>query len=191
MTGAQPRPSLEDVLDEFAMEADPGRETLERYVGAFPEYAGAIVDLSRELGRPMVAFEGALTERERALVEADYSSVVAPRAATDPFATLTIAELRQAAGTLGVPRQVLTGLRERRVLPASVPDGFLMRLSEAVGAAVDQLRDWIGSMPMAEPARSYKADGKPDARVQVTLDRILSDAGVSPDRRAELLSDID
>lgn len=44
------------------------------------------------------------------------------------------------------------------------------------------------SLPsVPNPARSYKADSKPEARVQVTFEQILIEANVSPDQRALLM----
>ena len=41
----------EDVLRDFSVEFDAGKETLLRYLTEFPEYAEELVDLSRELAR--------------------------------------------------------------------------------------------------------------------------------------------
>ena len=51
MSPAATRPSRESVLDAFAVESEPGRSTLERYLRLYPEYAGELIDLSRELSR--------------------------------------------------------------------------------------------------------------------------------------------
>lgn len=186
------RPPLEDVLDEFAMEADIGRVTLERYLVAFPEYANELVDMSRELARPVEAFAGPLTAQDvKAINEAwRRYEAAAPRPIVDPWAALTVDELRQAARVLDLPRQVLTAFRERRVLPTSVSDRFLKRFSQALGASAEVLRDWM-KPSMGELARSYKADEKPLETVQVTFERILMDAGVPPERRTDLMSDTD
>ena len=48
-------PSREDVLDAFAVEPNHERNTLERYLRDYPQYAAELVDLSRELSR--VIFE--------------------------------------------------------------------------------------------------------------------------------------
>ena len=43
------RPNREDVLDALAMEQECDRETLERYLRDYPEFAVELIDLSREL----------------------------------------------------------------------------------------------------------------------------------------------
>jgi hypothetical protein len=46
-------PSRESVLDAFAIESEPGRSTLERYLRLYPEYAGELIDLSRAQSRSL------------------------------------------------------------------------------------------------------------------------------------------
>ncbi|MGH2339695.1 hypothetical protein ACRB9V_23925 [Salmonella enterica subsp. enterica serovar Paratyphi A] len=43
--------SRADVLRDFSVELDTGKDTLLRYLTEFPEYAEELVDLSRELAR--------------------------------------------------------------------------------------------------------------------------------------------
>jgi hypothetical protein len=45
----------EDVLNAFAIEEEPGKKTLERYLRDYPEYAGELIDLSREIHRKLEA----------------------------------------------------------------------------------------------------------------------------------------
>lgn len=191
MTNIVGRPSLEDVLDEFAMEENTGRSTLERYVLAYPEYACDLVDMSRELGRPIEGFSGQLSERDATAIGAAWElyEAAVPRPLADPWSALSVADLRNAARLLDVPRQVLTAFRERRVEPSSVSDRFLRHLSEALGANAEALRNWMAAPTVGGLARSYKANEKPVDTMQVTFERILLDAGVHPERRADLLSD--
>ena len=57
----------------------------------------------------------------------------------DPLANLSVPQLREVAHQLGVPRQVITAFRERRVKLESVPKSFLVALSRALGCTVDLL----------------------------------------------------
>jgi hypothetical protein len=62
-------------------------------------------------------------------------------------------------------------------------------LAEAVNSSVAQLELSWGSAQLA--ARSYKADAKPTVGEQVTLERVLIDAGVPAEKRARLLAEAD
>lgn len=192
MSPAGERPSRESVLDAFAVESEPGRSTLERYLRLYPEYAGALIDLSRELSREACDDAAPLSGVDQALIDAAWSqhAAASPAAAADSFAALTVDDWRAVARALDVPRQVVTALRERRVLFLSIPRRFLQRFANATRSTVAQLEASWRPGQLAG-ARSYKADGKPTAGEQVTFEQVLIDAGVPADRRALLLAEAD
>jgi hypothetical protein len=61
--------SREDVLYSFAVEPDLGRETLERYMQAYPEYAAELVDLSYELSKKDYESNAPLSDEDKALID--------------------------------------------------------------------------------------------------------------------------
>ncbi len=191
MSPAATRPSRESVLDAFAVESEPGRSTLERYLRLYPEYARELVDLSRELSREVSNDTAPLSATDQGLIDDAWTRHAAamPAATFDPFAALTVDDWRAVAQRLDVPRQVVTALRERRVSRVSIPRGFFGKLAEAVNSTVAQLELSWGPAQLA--ARSYKADAKPTVGEQITLEQVLIDAGVSADKRARLLADAD
>lgn len=192
MSPAGERPSRESVLDAFAVENDPGRSTLERYLGVYPEYAGELIDLSRELSREVFDDTAPLSDADQALIDAAWlqHSKAVPGATADPFAALTVDDWRTVAQRLDLPRQVVTSLRERRISLASIPRRFLAMLAEAMRSSVAQLESSWGSAQLVG-GRSYKADDKPTAGEQVTFEEVLIDAGVPADKRARLLAEAD
>lgn len=192
MSPAGARPSRESVLDAFAVESEPGRSTLERYLRLYPEYAGELIDLSCELSREASDDTAPLSAADQALIDAAWSRHAAaiPAATVDPFAALTVEDWRTVARGLDVPRQVVTALRERRVLLLSIPRRFLQRFAEATRSTLAQLEASWGLGQLAG-ARSYKAHGKPTASEQVTFEQVLIDAGVPADKRARLLAEAD
>jgi hypothetical protein len=186
------RPSREDVLDAFAVETVPDRATLERYLRLYPEYAAELVDLSRELSRECHDETGPLTADDSKLLDAAWARHAAalPTAATEPFAALTADDWRKVARRLDVPRQVVTALRERRVLLISIPKRFLQMFADAVGSSIALIEAAWGS-PESSLARSYKADSKPTVGEQVPLEQVLIEAGVPAEKRTRLLSEAD
>ena len=202
MTAPAERPNREDVLDAFAVEADPGHETLERYLRDYPEYAEALVDLSYELARPIVdevpqspsealARADALWALYRHAREAAGSQGISRTAvALDPLAAMPVHEQRRVAGALRIPRQVLTALLDRRVLVASIPAAFLARLAALLQTSVETLEAAFAQPAVAVAAsRSYKADEKPTSTGQARFDQVLRDAGVGDAEIASLLED--
>ncbi|MCE9671831.1 hypothetical protein LY474_28895 [Myxococcus stipitatus] len=190
MTSHTSRPSRDDVLDAFAVELNPGRETLERYLRDYPDLTSELVDLSRELSRPVCEDEGPLAPEDEALIDAGWSR---HRGATpkpvSPFDALSLDELRDLAKRLEVPRQVITAFRERRVDVASVPRRFLTRLAAALNSTPDLLVSTLRPQYTPELDRSYKSNTKPMVAAPVSFERLLIDAGVPEERRAGLMAD--
>jgi hypothetical protein len=191
MTPDPSRPSREDVLDAFAVESDAGRDTLERYLRDYPEYAVELIDLSRELSRVLVEDEEPLSAEDQALIKMAWQRHMdaAPKAISDPLAALSAAELREVAQSLDVPRQVVTAFRERRVIAASVPRRFLVRFAATVNSTVDLFTSALALPPSPSLARSYKSAAKPRTDALVTFEKLLLDAGVSDEKRAQLMAD--
>lgn len=193
MTPAPSKPSREDVLDAFAVESDTGRDTLERYLRAYPEYASELVDLSRELSRVLVEDEEPLSAEDQSLIRMAWQRHMeaAPKVISDPLAALSASELREVARSLDVPRQVVTAFRERRVIVASVPRQFLARFAATVNSTVDLFTSALALQPRPSPARSYKSNAKPGGDAPATFEQLLIDAGVPDEKRAQLMADDD
>ena len=191
MNPSPSKPSREEILDAFAVELSPGRETLERYLRDYPRYATELVDLSRELSRSIHEDDGPLTAEAQAAIEVAWERHVAaaPKVVADPFAILSVQDLRDVAKQLDVPRQVITAFREHRVFIDTVPRKFLGRLAAAINSTVDLVREALIAQTGSTLARSYKADGKPSAETAATFERLLIDAGVSEEKRTTLLAD--
>jgi hypothetical protein len=191
MTPNVHQPSRDDVLDAFAVEPSHGREILEHYLREYPHFSNELVDLSRELSRVPDGAERPMSLQEQAIVEAAWQQhmSIETKSAKDPLADLSVAQLREIAMQLDVPRQVLTAFRERRVVAASVPRRFLTRMALALNCTVDLLVSALTTPSEPALARSYKSDGKPSAETAATFERLLIDAGVPEDKRTALLAD--
>ncbi len=184
-------PSSEEVLNAFAVEPDPSRRTLERYLRAYPQYAEELVELSRERWLMEGEGEEPLSEADKARIATALSAHRGepPAMPPDPLAPLSIPELRALARHLAVPRQVVAALRERHVIPASVPRRFLVGFADALRCPPEVLLSALNAPPPASLARSYKSDVKPDADRPVTFEQLLRDAGLSAEDRAALMAE--
>jgi hypothetical protein len=192
MTNSTQHQALEDVLEAFAVEPSPGRETLEKYLRRYPEFAGPLIDLSRELHRVLPDLKRPNSPEEEVRVDIAWRrhiEATGMQAQADLFAALSTQQLRDLSKTLDVPRQVITAFRDRLVILDSVPRHFLGRLAAAVNQPLERLAASL--VPIAGPAlaRSYKSDAKPTASEPITFERLLIDAGVPDDKRARLLAD--
>jgi hypothetical protein len=181
-------PTEESVLDAFSVEARHDSETIQRYLKLYPQYALALVDLSRELSRDISA-EEPLSKSESAWIEKTMSEYqAAKKVAFDPLAQSSTEQRRTAAKELGVPRQVITALIERKVAVGSITQRTLKRLAVLFSSTVEELVRSL-SGPQFSASRSYKADAKPSAGDQVSLEQVLREAGTSEDIVLDLLKE--
>lgn len=178
---------LEEVLLAFSVEEDHGSETLKRYLEAHAEFAEELIDLSIELTAPQSSADHALTPRDEELVKTAYERNAVARQVEQAFSLfeLPIAMQRQLAEALGVPRQVVTSLREAKVLVETIPKHIIQRIAAVVGQAVEVVTQQLSMGGTL--ARSNKADGKPQVANSATFEQVLIEAGVSEEKRNELL----
>lgn len=190
MTSVQ-RPSLDDVLNAFAVEEDSTGQTLASYLKRFPEYAEDLVDLSREIHRTVLEEGSELSTQDRARIEAAWQQHVKARAVVvvDPLVALSVAQIGEVTAALQLPRQVLAAFREHRVIVSSIPRRFFVRLAAEVQASVEQLREVLSTPVTLSPARNYKANSKPEEGGPVTFEQLLIDAGISDEKRAILMAE--
>jgi hypothetical protein len=192
MTSNSPAMSVEDVIDQFMMEDEHDGDTLERYVRAHPQFALQLIDLSRLIANPNVEDDNPLSATDQSRIDAAWITHSAARPATsandDPFATLIGARGKAMSVTLGVPRQVITCFRERKIDPSTVPPPILRHFA---GEFELPLAHVIAAMQLpaqVSTGRSYKAHGKPGRGEQISFEQVLIDAGVSDADRARLLA---
>lgn len=177
--------SRAEVLRAFAVEESPGRDTLVRYLAAYPQYAHDLVDLSRELSRTRLDEDlSAEDERSVDVAVARFRAgggLKVTQMALKPQAFAT------AATNLHVPLQAMIAFRERRVDLASVPTRFLERLAVVLETTLEQLSAYLSQAPMASAARQSKSSVKPGAAIKVPFEKLLLDAGVPAEKVQALM----
>lgn len=181
-------PLEEDVLDAFAAEPSHDSATFQRYLRDYPQFADALVDLSRELSREIVQ-EEPLSGRETAWIDEAvrrYSGDPTPA----PFAVPTVERQRAAANELRVPRQVITVILERKVAIETASTRTRRRLAILFDATLDGLVQWL-SGPQLSALRSHKADTRPSIGQKISLEQALREAKVSEDVISDLVSEED
>jgi predicted kinase len=178
-------PVEEDVLDAFAAEASHDAETFQRYLKEYPQFAAALIDLSRELSRE-VAEDEPLSDREIAWID-EATRNYSGKTAAAPFAAPTVEQQRAAAQELRVPRQVITMIIECKVAIETISLRTRRRLALRFNATVDGLVQSL-SGPRMSTSRSYKADINPSTGDKISLEQALREAKVSEEIIADLVS---
>lgn len=190
--------SAEDVLFAFSVEPHHDKQTLERYLKNYPQFADDLVDLSHELRVAASFGPGGVPLEDEASVEAawrQYTAIVPPSATTAPVWTLfdrlkgktfvTLAE------SLQVPRSVLVALRDRLVVPSSIPQGFVRRLARTANVTAETVQEYLSLPPVTSAAVNFKADQKPATQSQVTFETLLSQSNLTEEQVAALQQDLE
>jgi hypothetical protein len=185
-------PNPDDVLFAFSVEPSHDRATLERYLRLYPALAEDLIDLAHEL---RIANELGPSEEVADAEEAahtawrEYVAAAAPKAAEDVFARFKGQSFVALANRVNVPRSVLGALRDRLVVPASIPRPFLVRLSDAMGASINAVRSYLQQPAAVSPALSFKADEKPSPPAQATFEDLLKNSQLTESQAADLKKD--
>jgi len=184
----------EAVLDAYAAESVHDHNTLELYVREYPELAEELIDLASEL-RLSAAFAG---EQEGIISDPKLNTswekflATAPKpaattSAVDIFAPFKGAAFAALAGKLEIPRSLLTAVRDRLVVPSTLPGGFLRRFSDATGTTVDVVKSYLAQDSQAPHGLAFKSDQKPSPQGQATFRQLVESTEMSESQRILLL----
>ncbi len=182
------RKFAEDILFAFSVEPKHDRKTLENYLRRYPELADELIDLSHELR--LVAELGQSETEVAADAPVAAIAEAVQRRPEDLFSDLKGASFAALANSLNIPRSILVALRDRLVVPASIPMRFLARLSNALGASMDAVRSYMEQASAVSAALSFKADQKPSMPDQVTFSELVRNTRLTDSQEAELRQDL-
>jgi hypothetical protein len=202
--------ALEDVLYQFTLaHPRPDADAVEAYARDYPQYARDLTELAIDLviearlppeedaaftrtDDDEMALERAISRFQNGLfVQAQEPA--ATRAASngpapvDPFAGLDKAGMRAVARALNANSVFVMKLRDRRIRPETMTPGFLAAAAQALNAANDDFRDYVGAPRAMAGRRRYKSDVTPEAGEKETFEEAVHGSGLSPEQTASLL----
>lgn len=182
--------AIDDVLWAFTVEPNHDKQTFENYLREYPAYAAELADLLHQLTRTDLK-EQELTAKDRLRIEEAWKQYCSSSSVSheNVFVNLSVPALRELARFCDVPRQVISAFREQKVIFSSIPKGFLKRLAEGLHTATDQVRLSLTVPLQSACVRSYKSDEKPMETEPATFEKLLIDAQVPAEKRAELMSE--
>lgn len=172
-----------NILAAFAVEPNHDKDTLDRYLSAYPDLRSDFLNLLLELDFDD-AYEAPL-DSESSIVAASwsrYSQVAAVSLSAKSFT-------KDVAATLGVRTAVVMQLRDRAVVFASIPKRFLDRLAHALGTGTEELTSYLSATQALAAGASYKADTKPNLAPQMKLASVLAQCGHTPEEISELVDE--
>lgn len=179
--------NLESVLLEFRVEAgEPRPGVLEAYCRRYPQFARELTDYAVEwlLDEAMAAEEASgeaasassspivsraishlyngMREREAAKRMAARTSNASGR---NPFQGLELPRKRAICGELGIDMTIFAKLQNRLIDVASIPEKFIGRIAQTLGASVDDIVGHLQLPAIVNAGADFKAESKPSAEL--------------------------
>lgn len=158
----------ENILSDFAMEADLTPEVLGSYIRQFPEFAVDLTDLFHEFTMIGLANAAGSTVAEEDLDFQELGHGIAIVSAA-----LSGNGLRALARRLELPRDFLAGFRDARMRLGSVPPNVLLGLSSAIDVKIQFLIAYLQRQTGTTKATAFKADAKPHRHTVVEYDEFI------------------
>jgi hypothetical protein len=181
----------ESVLMAFSIEPSHGRETLERYIVAYPQHATALIDCSIDLLKeppadavptievPDGAIDMAWERFERAVQQLDAE-------VTNPFAKLSTSSFKSLARSLDVSNLFLMRVRARAIRAATIPARFVERLASELGATVQAVGAYLQGPPGTISGQAFRSSVKPCVDEQMTFDQAVETSQLTQEQQAIL-----
>ncbi|MEX2170731.1 MAG: hypothetical protein WD851_15550 [Pirellulales bacterium] len=188
----------EDVLYAFAVEPQHDQKTLEHYIQQHPEFTEDLIELSFELRLSATLGLSEVAAEADARSEHAWQEFVACAPAkanaersSNPFARFRGEAFATLSNSMGMPRSLLTALRDRLPEPSSIPDRTIRRLADALASSVEAVRDYLTQPPAIISTAQFKADKKPSQQGRVSFKELVEKTEMSDEERKILLQDWD
>ncbi|WCM85469.1 hypothetical protein M5C97_09925 [Acidovorax sp. NCPPB 3859] len=189
-----PKPFAADeefVLMAFSMESSHGRETLERYIREYPQYATALIDCSIDLIHEPPADDVQAPEVPDSAVEKAWQrfewAIQQPDAeTTNPFAKLSTSSFKSIARNLNVSNLFLMRVRDRAILASTIPVRFIEKLASELGASIQAVFTYLQGPPRMVSGQAFRSSVKPSVAEQITFDQAVQTSQLTPEQQATL-----
>ena len=188
----------DDVLYAFAVEPQHDQRTLERYLQRHPEFTEALIELSLELRTNTVLESSEAVSLVDAKAKEAWQEFVAcvPASAKAETGSNLFSRFRgqafvELANTLGMPRSLLTALRDRLAEPSSIPERTVKRLADSMAASVEAMKVYLMQPSEMIAVTQFKADKKPSQQGRVSFKQLVESTEMSDEQRKSILQDWD
>lgn len=181
----------ESVLMMFCIEPSHTKETLERYISEYPQYAAALIDCSIDLLRqPSVESVSATVISDNAVDHAwkRFERAVQRTGAevANPFAKLNSTGFKSLARNLGVSNLFLMRVRDRAISAATIPARFIDKLASELGATAQAVGAYLQGPPGTVSGNAFRSGVRPSVGEQITFDQAVGTSQLTPEQQAIL-----
>ena len=205
MTTAEGVPSLRDAMYELSLSGsvpDPG--LLDEFVRRYPEHATALTEFAISLALdPAGEIENqpselaqtttspgvskAMSRFHNRLFAVRKNAAASVREPDNPFASLPRTEFRALAQRLNANPVFLMKLRDRHILPSTIPLGFQRRVADELHAPIDVVIAHFAAPSEVQPGTYFKGDQKPEATGKQTFEEAVRTSGLTPAQQEYLI----
>jgi hypothetical protein len=181
----------ESVLEAFLLEGPARRGLLETYLQRYPDHAEALIELAHEIAHGEAAAGSPAADDEAALIAEAWAQVsVALAPAAVSAADWSRDALKRMQVGFAAPMVLFTSLRDRRVLPDTIPAGVVARLARLLGRQVQAVRAYLEQPAVLSGSMAYKSKAAPVASAdKLSFDELLDQAGLSEADRRRLIEE--
>jgi len=170
-------PTLDAVLDDFAMEQSVTKEVYEAYLDRYPKYAEEITDLFHELFIMELEQEELANNDARLEVSANEAIKIA----------LSGVNLRELSKSIEMPRSFLSGFLNRQIVAGTIPKPLIHRLAYLINVSVSDFISHLVEAPDTDGAFAFKSTQKPKIQEKMTYDDYVSQINLT-DSQVRVLS---
>lgn len=190
--------SDEEILLAFAAEKQHDKETLTRYLARYPHLRDELLDLLYEMvldeefgpGEDERLGEGVVDTALKKLL--DGSPQAAGEASSKAFAeALRLRGATTLSRASGLPLEVLVAIRDRCLVPDSLPHRVLRRVAEAASVRTADVLAYLVLPPILPAKAAHSSRGKPAVQPRMPFSDFLDDLDLAQAERSDLLSDVD
>jgi hypothetical protein len=206
MTTAEGAPSLRDAMYELSLSGsvpDPG--LLDEFVRRFPEHATVLTEFAISLAldtageidnQPSESASTATSPGVSKAMSRFHNRLYAVRKSTaapvrkpdNLFASLPRAEFRALAQRLNANPVFLIKVRDRQILPSTIPLGFQRRVADELQAPIDVVVAHFAAPSEVQPRTYFKGDQKPEATGMQTFEEAVRNSELTSAQQEYLLS---
>jgi len=198
--------SLNDVLNEMALaSATPTAKVVGAYVRRYPQYAEEITDFAAELAAVAVLGQGddsiepstegtspivskALSKLQNRLYELKQELSARADSIPDLFGALDQGQFRSLAGSLGVNAFFLAKIRDRTIVPDTIPRGFRLKVADAFSVSEPVVAAYLARPPRIPEQMRFLSERKPEAVRQQSFADAVRSSSLSDEQQQTLLS---
>ncbi|MGG5810572.1 hypothetical protein [Falsiroseomonas sp. CW058] len=191
-------PSDEEIILAFAAEKLHDKETLARYLRRYPHLQDELLDLLYEMVLEEEFGPGEDEELGEGVVDTALSKLLhcSPDAARDasPEAFAEALRLRgtaELARASALPLEVLVAIRDRCLVPESLPRRLVRRVSKAALVRPADMLAYLALSPVLPARAAHSSWRKPTVQPRKSFPDFLDDLDLTQAERADLLSDVD